>query len=375
MGNFTASLNHIAAPQTVANFIGLAEGSRAWVDEASGAVKTGKPFYNGITFHRVIANFMNQAGSPNGLGTDGPGYSFRDETGNGLLHDAPYKLSMANSGPNTNGSQFFITVEPTQWLDGIHTVFGNVVSGQSVVDAINAAPTTADKPNTPIVIQHVAIRRVGSEAAAFDINAQGLPVCHGLAGTLNVQRNMATEWQMPSVQPAGSIFGVYRSENLASWTALKKLYRGPDVAGASGLNLDDASLSRAFYNLPCVTYPGALGPSSLASRAITARLFSEAQTLNFIFDSNGLTGSGTYFNGSQTSPLTFTLFSSLPGPYTATWIMNTNLYGSLRLRCALNSETQSHIVGTHKLDQFQGNDIFGRPVWNELSSGTLTVTK
>ena len=197
MGDFTASLNYAAAPQTVANFIGLAEGSRTWVDEATGAVKIGKPFYNGITFHRVIANFMNQGGSPNGLGNDGPGYSFRDETNNGLLHDTPYKLSMANSGPNTNGSQFFITVEPTPWLNGLHTVFGDVTSGQTVVEAINAVPTTADKPNTPIVIHSVSIRRVGMAAEAFAIDSQGLPICHGSAGALVVRRNVATDWQMP----------------------------------------------------------------------------------------------------------------------------------------------------------------------------------
>src|SRR5690606_30528949 len=97
------------APQTVANFIGLAEGSRAWIDPATGAVMNGEPFYDGITFHRVIEGFMNQAGSRNGLGTDGPGYTFRDETDNGLDHSQPYVLSMANSGPNTNGSQFFVT--------------------------------------------------------------------------------------------------------------------------------------------------------------------------------------------------------------------------------------------------------------------------
>jgi len=376
MGNFTASLEYTAAPQTVANFIGLAEGSRAWVDDATGAVKTGKPFYNGITFHRVIAGFMNQAGSPNGLGTDGPGYSFRDETGSGLLHDAPYKLSMANSGPNTNGSQFFITMEPTPWLNGLHTVFGNVTSGQSVVDAINTAPTTADKPNTPIVINHVTIRRIGSAAEAFDIDAQGCPICHGVAGNLEVQRQVVTDWQMTAPQPAGSVFGVYRSADLASWTSLKESYRGPDVTGTSRLNLDNASLSRAFYNLPCVTYPDALGPSSLAGRTITANLFGESQIMTFVFDGTGVVGNGTYVNGANpTINFTFTLFDAAPGPYVATWIINTSAYGGLLLQCALNSQIPSHIVGRQKLYQYGGSNIFGNPIWNEISTGSLTVTR
>ena len=143
----------------------------------------------------------------------------------------------------------------------------------------------------------------------------------------------------------------------------------------SGLNLDPASLPQAFYNLSCVTYPGALGPSSLAARTIAAMLFSESQTMNFVFDGSGEAGNGTYINGSNTSNFTFTLFEAAPGPYVATWIMNTSAFGSLRLRCALNSETLSHIVGRHALDQFEGYDTLGRPIWNELTSGSLTVTK
>ena len=120
------------APLTVANFIGLAEGNLKVFD----SIKHKEPFYNGISFHRVIPNFMIQGGDPDGNGQGGPGYKFFDETDNGIPHDAAGILSMANAGPNTNGSQFFITHGPTPHLNGKHTVFGKVVDGQDVVDAI-----------------------------------------------------------------------------------------------------------------------------------------------------------------------------------------------------------------------------------------------
>src|SRR5262245_9483989 len=125
MGSFTCALYYAQAPKTVANFIGLATGQRPWVDSLSGVVKT-NPFYNGTTFHRVIAGFMNQGGSRNGQGTDGPGYSFVDEFTNSLRHTNFGVLSMANAGPDSNGSQYFITVEPTTWLNDLHSIFGKL---------------------------------------------------------------------------------------------------------------------------------------------------------------------------------------------------------------------------------------------------------
>jgi peptidyl-prolyl cis-trans isomerase A (cyclophilin A) len=117
LGDFTVELDYEAAPMTVANFIGLAEGSRPWVDPRSGRIRENTPFYNGLTFHRVIAGFMNQGGCPLGNGSGRPGYRFRDEVDNGLVH-VPYVISMANSGSHTNGSQFFITVGTPSHLDG-----------------------------------------------------------------------------------------------------------------------------------------------------------------------------------------------------------------------------------------------------------------
>jgi len=159
-GNFVARLFEKEAPKTVANFTGLADGSKEWIDVRI-AKKEKRPFYDGLTFHRVIPKFMIQGGCPFGTGTGGPGYKFEDEFNPSLRHDKPGKLSMANSGPNTNGSQFFVTVAATPWLDGKHAIFGEVVEGMDNVTKIsNLGRDSSDRPKTPVVIQHVRIERV-----------------------------------------------------------------------------------------------------------------------------------------------------------------------------------------------------------------------
>jgi peptidyl-prolyl cis-trans isomerase A (cyclophilin A) len=150
------------APKTVANFVELAEGSREWTDPRNGS-RTTEPLYNGTIFHRVISGFMIQGGDPLGTGTGGPGYRFNDEFHPDLAFTRPYLLAMANAGPGTNGSQFFVTVAPTQWLTHKHTIFGEVADADSraVVDRIAAVPTGAqDRPLTDVVIEKVTIQRV-----------------------------------------------------------------------------------------------------------------------------------------------------------------------------------------------------------------------
>ncbi len=149
------------APKTVRNFVELAEGSREWVDPRSGA-KTSKPLYDGTVFHRVISGFMIQGGDPLGTGTGGPGYRFADEFHPELQFDRPYLLAMANAGPSTNGSQFFITVAATPWLNMKHTIFGEVsnAAGREVVDRVAALPTgPQDRPRQDVVIQGITFDR------------------------------------------------------------------------------------------------------------------------------------------------------------------------------------------------------------------------
>lgn len=158
-GNFKIKLFNDKAPKTVENFVGLAEGTTEWADPKTGK-KVKKPFYDGLVFHRVIPNFMIQGGCPLGTGTGGPGYKFADEFHKDLTHAKPGMLSMANAGPNTNGSQFFITVAETNFLNNRHAVFGEVVDGMDVVYAISKTKTDAsDRPSEPVVINKVTIEK------------------------------------------------------------------------------------------------------------------------------------------------------------------------------------------------------------------------
>jgi peptidyl-prolyl cis-trans isomerase A (cyclophilin A) len=161
MGDIRIVLYPDHAPKTVRNFLGLAEGTTEWTDPRVRA-KTTAPLYDGTIFHRVISGFMIQGGDPLGKGTGGPGYSFADEFHPELTFDRPYLLAMANAGPNTNGSQFFITVAPTTWLNFKHSIFGEVAdqASRDVVDAIAAVPTASgDRPVTPVVIERVSVER------------------------------------------------------------------------------------------------------------------------------------------------------------------------------------------------------------------------
>ncbi len=163
-GEVTLELFYQKVPLTVVNFIGLAEGM--W----DNTIGKGTPYYDGLTFHRVIDDFMVQFGCPKGNGTGGPGYTFRDEFDEELSHDGPGVLSMANAGPNTNGSQVFITHVPTAWLNGKHAVFGKVIEGQEVIDSIAQGDT----------INHLKILRIGKEAEKFKVSEKRFNELKGL---------------------------------------------------------------------------------------------------------------------------------------------------------------------------------------------------
>jgi len=158
MGTFKVRLMPEHAPTTVTNFVELATGRRQWRDPRSGQDTT-QPLYDGTVFHRVIRDFMIQGGDPEGTGRGGPGYGFEDECPpDGPTFDRPGLLAMANAGPNTNGSQFFVTVVPTPWLNGKHTIFGEVIEGMDVVERISTVSTASgDRPKEDVVLQRVDV--------------------------------------------------------------------------------------------------------------------------------------------------------------------------------------------------------------------------
>ncbi|RKH46655.1 peptidylprolyl isomerase [Corallococcus sp. AB050B] len=155
------------APKTVENFVGLATGEKAWTDPATGKEVKGKPLYNGTVFHRVIPNFMIQGGDPTGTGMGDPGYRFEDEFQSGRGFDKPGILAMANAGPNSNGSQFFITTSTPTHLTGRHTIFGEVVTGYDVVEKIGLVPRSAqNRPQTPVILEKVTLSDKAPKAPA-----------------------------------------------------------------------------------------------------------------------------------------------------------------------------------------------------------------
>ena len=158
-GDFTVHLFDKDAPKTVENFVGLAQGTKAWTDPKTGQLVK-RPYYNGLIFHRVIDGFMIQGGDPLGTGTGGPGYRFADEFSPKLRHSKPGIMSMANAGPNTNGGQFFITLAPTPHLDNVHSIFGEVVQGMDVVQKIGKVKVANSRPVTPVVIKAIKIEKV-----------------------------------------------------------------------------------------------------------------------------------------------------------------------------------------------------------------------
>lgn len=190
-GVFWSSLDFTRAPRTVANFVSLAEGAREWIDFSNPTVARRK-FYDGLTFHRVVKGFVIQGGSPNGKGDDGPGYRFKDEFHSELRHGKAGMLSMANSGRHSNGSQFFVTLAATPWLDDVHSVFGEVVEGLEVVQAIGSTPVGfGERPNDTVYMNEITIQRIGAEAEGFDFREvlPPLPQVGTVAGSLGFSGN------------------------------------------------------------------------------------------------------------------------------------------------------------------------------------------
>jgi cyclophilin family peptidyl-prolyl cis-trans isomerase len=300
MGSFTCRLEYALAPKACANFIGLATGQRYWVDVTSGRIRTNQ-FYNGLIFHRVITNFMNQAGSPNGQGTDGPGYAFVDEFHPTLRHDGFGVLSSANSGPDSNGAQFFVTVAPTPWLNDVHSIFGRLHGGSNVVYAINRVPTVGSKPVTDVVIQSVNIHRVGPAAMAFDINTQGLPMVTNLntkiarAGT-NISLTFSNRLNVDNRR--------FTSSDLATWTHNEL---GIETASpVTNTIYVSATAPRQFHRLVQVLYPNTLfPPPKVLGRTVTVG-FTQGGSGTLVINFSSAGGGSYTFNGSPGSLLSYT---------------------------------------------------------------------
>lgn len=310
MGNYTCVVYYASAPKAAASFIGLATGKKAWLDLPSGLVKT-NPFYNGLTFHRVIANFVIQTGSPNGVGTDGPGYAFVDETTNGLLFDKFGVLAMANSGPDSNGSQFFILATNSYpSLNGGYTVFGQLYGGSNVVAAINHVATDANgKPLTNVIINSVRIVTNGAAAANFyaNLGAQGLAV------VTNLNLSIAKSGASNSLVFSNRLYAdnrLYSSGDLLSWTAnLLGIEIAPPVGNT---NLQAMTAAAQFYRAAQIQYPSStFAPKNLYGRTLTLFYTSGIIGTNIqIFDS---AGTGTYnFTGSTPGTITSYAWTQLP---------------------------------------------------------------
>jgi len=282
LGEFSCRLEYEKVPRTVANFVGLAEGSRPFVDFLNGHAGR-RPFYNGIVFHRVVAGFVIQAGSPKGDGSDGPGYTFPDEFDSSLRHNKAGILSMANSGLNSNGSQFFVTLASRPNLDDVHSVFGEVVEGMGVVDAVQQGD----------VIESVTIVRNGEAAQAFDVSAQGLPEV--LEGNPALAKT-PSGFELVYPQPANSELFVFHSGALDAWSQLagKEMHGIDPLTGSRDVTSVTSGRPMRFFNVSRVDYPDAIyTPAAVAGKKLSLinNSVTGAFTLDFMLTEPS---SGTY---------------------------------------------------------------------------------
>lgn len=358
MGNFTCRLAFDKAPRTVANFVALAAGERAWLDLKTGSASP-RPFYDGLTFHRVVAGFVIQGGSPKGDGTDGPGYTFQDEFDPTLRHSKAGILSMANSGPHSNGSQFFVTLAAATHLDDVHSVFGEVSSGMEVVNAIgNVATTSGGQPLIPVVMNRVTIRRVGAAANAFDTSAQGLP---SVGGANPVMLRNGSNYSLRFPRAMFSEYLLYESSDLVTWINEKiGLFVSPPPSSDVDVSARAAGQSVRFYRVPQIAYPGPLlTPPALIGKQMHLVL-SPTETLDLVF-TTASGGTTTYRNGTATNSGTITTYSWTQEAYRGRlFVQSSNLF-PISTSNVFANETGGNFKGT------VFNNATGSPI-----SGTFT---
>jgi peptidyl-prolyl cis-trans isomerase A (cyclophilin A) len=339
MGSFTCRLDYAIAPKAVANFIGLTTGEQAWLDEVTGRVRTNS-FHEGLTFHRVIPDFMIQGGSRNGAGTDGPGYAFTDEFSASARFTSFGKLAMANSGLDSNGAQFFITVAPTTWLNDKHTIFGSLVSGSNVVYAISLVQTGAgNKPLTNVVIQKVAIRRAGSAAQAFSVKAQNLPVVSNVPLALAQTGNPANAVSLTFSNRPFAENRLYSSTNLAGWSVERLGIEGSVATNSLVRTMD---VPHKFYALAQTRYSSAtLSPKTLLGKQLVQNLTGFG-TMTNSFD---MQGGGTYAFSPYSGNMVRNGWTQEPYNYGRFWFESVELV-AMDFRLKFTSATGGTLTGT-----------------------------
>lgn len=315
VGEFSCQLEYTKVPRTVANFVGLAEGTKPFIDFLSGHA-TRRPFYNGLTFHRVVKSptpFVIQGGSPKGDGSDGPGYTFPDEFDPTLRHSSAGILSMANSGLDSNGSQFFVTLEATPWLDDVHSVFGEVVEGMNVVTNVQQGD----------VIESVTVVRIGAAAQSFDAGAYDLPVVGEANPSLS---KTSSGFELNYAQPANSETFIFHSDELATWSQLagKEMQGVTPVPAPRDVSSVTSGKTLQFFNVARVQYPDAIyTPAAVTGKKLTLTNSSSAGTFTLELSLSNAT-SGTYIltpdGQSPIGPNPVTSYSWTQEAYRGHWL-------------------------------------------------------
>ena len=280
-GIFTAKLFHDKVPLTVGNFVGLAQGTQTFVDEKNGTVAM-RPYFNGLKCHRIIRGFMIQGGCPRGNGSSGPGYQFPDEFDATLRHTAAGKLSMANSGVDTNGSQFFVTVAPTTHLDEKHSIFGEVVDGYSTVvqplsEVLTVNPAAQDdRPLQDVIMEEITIHRAGTTARAL---APALPVLDLVP--LTVTPAAGAQCMLDFVRTPFAGYDLLLTGNLTTWSmvTIGNFNQTPDLSLLNGTNFAPAGAPGQFFRMARINHPSP-GAASLVGRKIVVESSSLRLTYN-----------------------------------------------------------------------------------------------
>lgn len=348
-GDFTIQLDYVHSPKTVANFIRLANGSAPWIDEATGVVQFDRPFYDGLAFYRVTSGLRSEVGSRNGGGSDGPGFMFPDEVDNGLSHDAAYVVSMGNSGPNTNGSRFFITASSQTGLDGSHTVFGHVVGddSQAVCDAINTTETDGSgRPTVPVIIESIDVYKINTN---FDPDAQGIPEV--VAPRATVLFFNPENVFLHFTQPNRSLGLVYHSDDGESWRTIRR-YRDPEdgsVAATLDVSPQTAGKRSHLFAASVVYYGGdAVFPDSMNDRTLRATHESSttSHTIVYEFDSKG---GGTYSSKTLGGGISgkITSYDFIPDGYGAWLTVHLSDLSPMTYRLGFDAKNTTTLWGRH----------------------------